>query len=284
MRRKILFFLILALILVPLVKAEEGQNSTTNKVIPTMSEEQIRQKQEYIERMKAEKQALLETMKATEKARKLELREKITLMPKVTEAESEDESEELETEGETLKSEIREMVQTRLEERKESLEQKREEFRERVSEIRNEKKQEILEHLESQLNQINKRLVEQLLTKVERLEELLTKLEEASLNLKEEGGNTTEAEALIAAAKSSLETFETALLAQAEKTYTPTLTTEENFRTDVGEQHQALRNDLNLLRTDLMAIKNQFVKIAQLLRSIKHTLEVTPTVVPVITP
>jgi len=273
MQRKLLFFFVLLLLLTPLVRAEQGTNTLVGeKVIPTLSEEQIRQKQEYIERMKVEKAALIESMRATEKLRKEEFRANITLTPKVTEAESHD------TSGEELKSEIREQVQQRLEERKQTLEQKREEFRERLSEIRSAKKQEILEHVESQLNQINRKLVEQLLAKVERIAELLNKLEEAANTLETEGGNVDEVTSLIAAARTSLETFETALMAQAQKTYTPTLTTEDNFRTDVGEQHQALKNDLELLRTDLMAIKNQIVKIAQLLRSIKQTIIVTPTI------
>ena len=110
---------------------------------------------------------------------------------------------------------------------------KREEFKEKLQTVRDERKKKIVERADAKLTEINKRRTDAMVRHLDKMGEILAKV-------KVRGGDTTAAEAAVVEARS-------AVAAQAAKTYTITVSTEDKLRINVGETMKVLTTDLRNL-------------------------------------
>lgn len=116
---------------------------------------------------------------------------------------------------------------------REEMKAKREEFKEKLQTVRDERKKKIVERADAKLTEINKRRTDAMVRHLDKMGEILAKV-------KVRGGDTTAAEAAVVEARS-------AVAAQAAKTYTITVSTEDKLRINVGETMKVLTTDLRNL-------------------------------------
>lgn len=110
------------------------------------------------------------------------------------------------------------------------------EFKQKVQTIRDEWKKKIAERADAKLAEINKRRTDAMVRQLDKMGEILAKV-------KARGGDTAAAEAAVADAR-------TAVAAQAAKTYTITISTEDKLKFNVGETMKALTTDLRKLHEE----------------------------------
>lgn len=110
---------------------------------------------------------------------------------------------------------------------------RRQEFKNKLQTVKDEGKRKIVERIDVKLAEINKRRTDAMTRHLDKMSEILAKV-------KLRGGDTTAAEAAVADARS-------AVVAQAAKTYTITISTEDKLKINVGETMKALMTDLRKL-------------------------------------
>lgn len=132
-------------------------------------------------------------------------------------------------------------------------------FEEKIKTIRDEKKKQIVEHADAKIAEINKRRTDAMLDQLNKMSEILVKA-------KARGADTAAAEAAIASAK-------TAVVAQAGKTYTVEITTEDKLKVKVGEAMKALKTDLQAVHQKVVDARKA---TADAIRSVRPTPKPTP--------
>ena len=142
----------------------------------------------------------------------------------------------------------------RLEMRQEVKQDVREKFKEKIKTIRDEKKKQIVEHTDAKIGEINKRRTDAMLAQLNKMSEILAKA-------KARGANTAAAEAAVASAKTAVE-------AQARKTYTVEITTEDKLKIKVGEAMKALKTDLQAVHQKVADARKA---TADAIRSVRPT-------------
>ncbi|GEM_PF-5635545 len=115
---------------------------------------------------------------------------------------------------------------------------RREEFKQKMQTIRDERKKKIVERADAKIAEINKRRTDAMTRHLDKMSEILAKV-------KARGGDTTAAEAAVAEARS-------AVVAQAAKIYTITITTENKLKINVGETMKALKADLQAVHQKIV--------------------------------
>lgn len=164
--------------------------------------------------------------------------------------------------------EFKERLQEKQAMQKQVLEQKRSQFQAQIKTIKDEQKQKILTRIEERLNEINIRLVEHLMTQVDKLQNYLNRLTTVAQALTEKDVKAGDIIAQIETIQDQLDSYKINLTAQVEKDYVPELTIEANLKQDVGESHQALRADFKMLRNSLMEIQQQILAVLKSLISL----------------
>jgi vacuolar-type H+-ATPase subunit E/Vma4 len=128
---------------------------------------------------------------------------------------------------------------------------KREEFKLKLAAIKDERKKMVVERVASQAAQINLRKIDQMMEVLNRLTEVLGRIEEKKGTLGVGGNLGT----LITTARSAIESAKTAVIAQAQKEYVISITTEGALRTTVGQTISQLEADLRLTREKVIAAR-----------------------------
>lgn len=146
----------------------------------------------------------------------------------------------------------REEVREIRDQNREEMKAKREEFKQKLQTVRDERKKKIVEQADAKLTEINKRRTDAMVRHLDKMGEILAKV-------KVRGGDTTAAEAAVAAARS-------AVVAQAAKTYTITISTEDKLKINVGETMKALKTDLQAVHQKIVDARKT---IADVIRSVK---------------
>lgn len=139
-------------------------------------------------------------------------------------------------------------------------EQQREEFKQKLQIVKDERKKKIVERADAKLAEINKRRTDAMVRHLDKMTEILAKV-------KARGGDTTTADAAVIDARS-------AVVAQAAKTYTITISTEDKLKFNVGETMKALMTDLRNLHEEKIVLARKAVSGA--IKSVKPTSTSTP--------
>ncbi len=175
------------------------------------------------------------------------------------------------------KEEFQNRLEIKVREKEANMVKTREEFQNQLSEFKNKQKQMVLARIEKNLNSLNERFVEHMQERIERLEEILSKLEERLNKIKEEGGETTDAEALLEAVRTSMDSLKAAVEEQAAKVYTPVLMAEETVGSEMKEIHRTIAADFKVIRDMVLTVRRQML---DLLKALKETTRPTVTITP----
>jgi len=153
--------------------------------------------------------------------------------------------EEMRSELKEKQKQTREMIKTKREQMVQKIQEYREQLRERLKKIKNETKKKIVERIYQRVDDLNERITNHFLDVLDRLEEILERIESRTAKAVLHGRDVSEAEEAIKVAWTAIETAREAVRLQAEKVYQPPeITSEENLRIEVGALRQQLHSDL----------------------------------------
>jgi len=153
-----------------------------------------------------------------------------------------------------------------LQETKEEL---RERFRTRLGEIKDERKQRVVMKISDDLVMRNLKWTRHLSSALTRLSDILTKLETRANRIKlEKNADISAVTTAIADARAMISSLQGKIDMQAEAEYVIELGSEETLGQKVSEKISELREDIGLLREEVMKIKVAVQDVYQLLARI----------------
>ncbi len=169
------------------------------------------------------------------------------------------------SEKQALKMERKEL----LAEKKASDSALRADLKTNLLKIRDEKKKEIVEKLGEKVIKINSTRVDHFENILDKLKEILARIDSKSSDLKSSGKDTTELDAAIAKASADLDLASSIVSSQSAKTYTINISTSSALRRDTGKLISGMQSDLRTtmsivntakksVHTALMVLKRSF--------------------------
>lgn len=186
---------------------------------------------------------------------------------------------------EAKREETKQKIETKREEAKNKMEAQREKAKQRLSDIRDKKKQEAAEKIAEQFEKLNEKWTDRFAEQLDKLGEILIKIQERSDIAASKGNDTSAVNAAIQSAQTAITAAQTAVTAQAAKTYvlnasavtvTSATTTDKGqenlikgLRTQFQAMHKALFKDLYALRDGVMkdargAVQNALKTLSQI--------------------
>lgn len=202
--------------------------------------------------------------------------EEISVKDTRVETETEDLDEErqrlIEAKKEAL--EQREAALKELREKKQSalrdMKQSREDFEEKLSEIKDERKQKVAENLADRFDSINDKWVTHWNNVLDRLSEILAKVNTRADTLALEGKDVSAVKTAVGAAETAISAAEEAITKQAGETYEFEIDTEENLGQNVKLAIGGFHEDLRSVQT---LIKDARDAVGKALRALKTVAE-----------
>lgn len=134
-------------------------------------------------------------------------------------------------------------------------------FRQKLSSIRDAAKKTQTERINTTLNEVNTKRTNMLLSYVNRLTDILTKVQTRAAAVKTAGRDTSKVDAAIAKAQTDIATAKSAILAQAAKQYTATISSENTLKSDMGRAMSQLQADAGSVK-DLVTAAHKSVSDA----------------------
>lgn len=157
--------------------------------------------------------------------------------------------------GNQLKDErevAKKRIETAREEAKKVVETRRAELKDKISKLRDGKKKQIATRLDEQLARLNAQWIDNFNNVLNRLSEVLGKVELRSSKAEMAGKDVTAVKTAIQNAKTAIETARTAVEFQAKKTYTATFGSESELGAAFKAIKEQLHSDLTSLRDGAM--------------------------------
>lgn len=184
----------------------------------------------------------------------------------------------LEKQMEATREQFKKDMESARESAKKALEQKREEAKKAIEDIKDAKKKETVKRIDKNLGEMNKRIVERYSAKLDQLDKVLVNIVSRANKAEARGLVVTPVRTAIAAASTSIAAVRATLVLQSGKAYVATITTStpETVRAEIKTIRDSLRNDLRVVET---AVKNARVAVhtaATTLASIKGIGEREP--------
>lgn len=142
----------------------------------------------------------------------------------------------------------------------------------RLGAFKDKKKAEVVDRLNKNLNNINKKMTEQMLKHLDRITAILTKLESRVNSAKPDVKDVTAAKEAIADAKSVIDSATEAVKVQAEKDYTITVSSETKAKGDVQKVREQLHADLKAVRQMVVDAKQAVANAIRVAKSGKLDL------------
>src|SRR3989344_3129498 len=139
---------------------------------------------------------------------------------------------------------IKEARMEAKEELKDKIAEARAAMKAKISEIKDIRKKTIVENIDSRIKTINENRTQQMLKHLDRLTTILSKVSSKEAALKSQGKDTTALSNSITLATTTIETAKTAVNAQAAKTYTATITTDEALKTAITTLLTQFKKDI----------------------------------------
>ena len=161
---------------------------------------------------------------------------------------------------------ILEEIQETKEQASEAARTKRLEFKEKLAEIKDARKKLVIERLDFNLAFFNEKWINHWNRVLDRLRQLLTKIETRTDKAEEAGLDVTQVREAIVAANQAIEDAQEAGALQAGKTYVIEGEDEENLGQDVSSEVQELKSDLKVTKDLVVAARNS---VRDALKSLK---------------
>lgn len=180
---------------------------------------------------------------------------------------------------ETRREEFKANVEAKREEMKQQAETKKEELKQKLQVVKDERKKQIVERLDTKVQELNQKRLDHFGNVLEKIEGVLEKIVSRTDKAEANGRDVSAVRTAIENVKTAVAAARDAIAAQAGKTYSITVTTEANLKTDVGSVRQQLVNDLKAVQYKVQAARQAAVAAAQALARIPRVdeAEVEPT-------
>lgn len=175
-------------------------------------------------------------------------------------------------------TDTKESVKMLLEKRKTANEENRLELKEKLQVIKDERKQELVLKIEEKITNINSRRTENMSEAITKLQTILNSIKGKTTALKTNGTNTASVDTAITEAETALAKASTDVQAQAQKSYTITVTDETTLKQNVGSTIKQLTEDLRNTYKSVIAAKQAVQKAARELKKVWHDVKLTPTI------
>ncbi len=144
-------------------------------------------------------------------------------------------------------------LEDRREKAKETFKKDREAFQQKLQTIRDGRKKALVDRLNKNLNEVNKKRTNMMMRHLSKMNEILEKVKNRANQAKAKGKDTSSVDAAVSKAQTAIATAKSAVLAQAGKEYTVTISSEANLRTDVGTTMKSLQGDSQAVRALVIA-------------------------------
>lgn len=163
--------------------------------------------------------------------------------------------------AEQSREEFKQMMELQREEVKNKIETKREELKTQLKKIKDGKKKTKVEDIDKQLDALNTRLTTHFGDVLDQIQGVLDHIISRTDKAEANGKSVTAVREAIVNAKTSIELARQSVSTQAGKTYSFTISAEENLKSDVGKARKSLHNDLSIVKTAVKTA-HQTVKTA----------------------
>lgn len=198
-----------------------------------------------------------------------ELKERVKEMSQSVKTQVKTESENIKAKRAELNTQLKETqeaakkrIETAREEAKKAVEARRVELKDKISKLRDEKKKQIATRLDEQLAHLNTQWTDHFNNVLNRLSEILGKVELRADKAETNGGDVSAARTAIQNAKAAIETARTAVETQAKKTYIATFSSEKELGAAFKTVREQLHKDLFGLRDGAMKSVRETVQSA----------------------
>lgn len=177
---------------------------------------------------------------------------------------------------------FRNEVNTKREELKKKIETQREELKKKLQKIKDERKRAAVERIEKAIAELNERRIDHFNKAADQIEKVLERITSRVDKAETNSRDVSKVRTAITAAEDSIAKARDAIKAQAGKTYTVTINTEEKLRADVGSARKALHDDLMKVQEAVKAAREAVYQAARTLAEIRGVdeLEVPPATAP----
>lgn len=273
-----ILILVSTLMLVSVVRAEEGPTGVKNEVKQKTDEVRTQVKTQ----IKDTRKEIKTNIKTQREDAKNAIEAERELIKKRAEASKED----IKARAEELKERKKEFEEKVREEKKqlaERIKEKRTELKGNLEKIKDERKKQIVERVDKQMDELNARMVKHLIEVLDKIEGVLNRASERTERAKAAGTNVSVVVAAIDQAVNAIREARAAIEAQAGKTYTMNVTDEATLKNRVGEARQSLRKDLKVVQDAVKAahdaVRKMVVALAQLPKPSSNT-STSPTSAP----
>jgi len=171
------------------------------------------------------------------------------------------------------RDEFKANIQERRAELKDLIQGKRETLKEQLQKVKDERKKAAVERIDARLDELNERIANHFSNVLDKLENVLERIASRADKAEEKGLDVAAVRTAIDSALKAIEASRTAVQTQAGKTYTITVSSENNLRVDVGEARQALHSDLVKVREMVKAAHDAVRQAAVILAQIPRVNE-----------
>lgn len=245
------------------IKAKRQEEKTKDRTEVRETKDTIKQEVKNARKAaKTEVKEMRETTKINKKELKKETKTGIDEVKELAKERRETGVEKAKMERETKKEELKikreefkENLKAKREEAKEALKTRKEELHQKLKTVKDERKKQAVEKIDDSMAKLNEKMTEHFSEVLKKIEKALVRVEERANKAESRNLNTATVRRAITGAEAAIVSAQTAVEAQAGKSYTLTVTLEENLKRDVGLARQALHTDL--------AVVNQAVKAAR---------------------
>jgi len=181
---------------------------------------------------------------------------------------------------EQKKQEFQNQIKQNRDAIKQEIEKNREALKLKIKNFKDEKKKVISERVDLRLEEINKVQTDHFVSVLDQIEKVLGNIETQADKVQAKGQDVSNVRTAIDSATQVIADARSAVSAQAQKTYTPTITSETTVRADLKEAREALNSDLKAVRKLIKKSHEAVVASLQELRKIRLSPSATPSLIP----
>ena len=148
---------------------------------------------------------------------------------------------------EKRQEEFKSMMREQREKTKKRIEEKQKTLRERLQTIKNENKKRIVENIDTRMDALNEQRTTQFESALDQMDGVVGRVVERADRAEAQGRDVASARAAIVHAKNAIASARSAVLAQAGKTYAITITTDAKLKDDVKKTRDMFSGDLRVV-------------------------------------
>lgn len=181
--------------------------------------------------------------------------------------------EEVKASMEAKREEMKTNMEAKRAEMKAGIEERKTALKEQLTKVKDERKKQTVLDINTRLEELNTRKLDHFSKSLDKLGEASEKITSRADKAEGRGLNVATVRVAITDALKAIEVSRLAIQAQAGKTYTITVTTENNLRADVSKVRKALHDDLSSVRETVKTAREAVRKAATTLAQIPRVDE-----------